>query len=922
MSRFFRKLLSLRNIILKPKTSPDFITEEQWSADFSKPKQARFVIKTESSYDAKLQRFGARHCLALGVKKNGCIAWTEAPEYRYRDQVINAAFRLDSHGGYAAAGIMFRMVDEKTYYSFLVSGKGYFRLDALRNGMPLPLIGWTELPGEAAMEIASEHAVDFTLIVHGAHIVILIRGHWAAELSDSSILEGIICFTAASYDVNKDTVDEGRPSALLFSPLPLAAVGPYTAEAFLESLTVESRISEVAALYEKWSESPEIHPKSRFALAETLTAMNQNSAALAQIRKAWETPGYKKMQKELLLAGRLALTLNLAKDAEEYISACFEENVDSPEGKEAITEMAKILYSGARYKELKDYCIEAVKIRGDDPVLRTFLGHAYWSLGENKKAAAAYDKAFDLDNKNGIPAKNAANVYEALGRKTEALERYLVSGKVFMNSGNYDDLGALVPRLLLLGADNRDAHALAGKWAFGVEDWKMAAEELDKAEKLEKKKRREKGDGSIPYLRALLLVREGKREEAAVLFKEAVSLEGNFALYRFKLAENRFLLTGDPDDKELCSNLDAAIALAPGDGWINNFAAQLCLKRGGLESASGYLENAARVLGEVPAIKVNRAELCRRRGEYDKALELLQKGGLDDPDGMLANCAGNILSAAGRFEEAGTHYIAALNKDPENIAYLTNRASCLIELERYGEADTILARIHDKEASPGVLELISYVASKKGEFFRAEAACRAALKMDPLHVPSLLSFCWILISLRKYAESEEVLKRLDSLTLSGADAARRGELRARLDSFLYETIPCGSCERSWKVLKDPPPSPALRLFAMPPDNLPAGSCPECGKTWCIGCAKKNIDESGRFICSGCGKALKLINQGLKQIIIEWAARDGLIQKKRGRPKGSKNKRTKFAPASAPQSFAPQPETQAVKRKRGRPPKKL
>ena len=159
---------------------------------------------------------------------------------------------------------------------------------------------------------------------------------------------------------------------------------------------MDSRHEEVATAYEKWSNTS-INPRSRFLLAETFTAMNQHNAALVQLKKAWETPGYQKTQKELLLAGRLAQVLGLNTEAESYISDCFQANVDSPEGKEALTDMAKILYAEERFSELLKYCEEAVKLKPQDPILMTFLGHAYWNFKEYMQAAAAYDKAFELE---------------------------------------------------------------------------------------------------------------------------------------------------------------------------------------------------------------------------------------------------------------------------------------------------------------------------------------------------------------------------------------------------------------------------------------------------------------------------------------------------------------------------------------------
>jgi tetratricopeptide (TPR) repeat protein len=273
----------------------------------------------------------------------------------------------------------------------------------------------------------------------------------------------------------------------------------------------------------------------------------------------------------------------------------------------------------------------------------------------------------------------------------------------------------------------------------------------------------------------------------------------------------------------------------------------------------------------VPAIRVNRGVLAFLRGSPEEALGILAAGRDEDPEGIMTNCAGNLLVRAGRYEEADEQYRKALVIAPDNTEYLGNRASCLIELGRYGEADTILARAHNLAPSPKILELISYVAFKKGEYARAESACRAALEMDSRHVPSLLSLGWIYSAQGRWEEVKEVISRLDFPELPPASLPRREELRKRLEEALTRHIPCASCGRGWHVPKDAPPAPPLRLFAMPPEDLPAGTCIECGKTYCIGCAKAHLDPDGRFICPECGKSLKLFDEGLKKILYDWAS---------------------------------------------------
>ncbi|MDR2102883.1 MAG: tetratricopeptide repeat protein [Treponema sp.] len=890
---FLKKLPLLRTLNARQKPSvPDEIVAEKWDADFSKPYHIRFDIKSETAYDANLRD----NALVLGLKKTNCIAWVEAPGYPYLDQVIDARFRLDPRGGYAAAGFLFRMADEGTYYALLISNRGYFRLDVLRNGMPFPLIGWTETPAapppeSPALDRAAprppvwwsraarkapkvpegrallgpgpaEGEVTLKIIAYGSHILLVINGSWAAELQDPTITSGELCFALASYGAK--------------SPEPPGTAGdrdPYTAAAFLDALSVESRITEVAACYEGWSENPDIAPQSRFRLAETFAAMGQPGPALAQLKKAWgEHPDYRRSPRELLLAGRLALALELPDEAEGYITTCLAEAPDSPEAQEAAIERAKILYAAGRFGELKSYGEAAATLRPQDAVLAAFLGHAYWNLKEYEKAAAAYDRAFELDGENGLLAKNAANVYEVLGRREEALERYLRGGRAFLRNDNYEDLGSLIPRLLSLGAAHWEARGLAGKWAFGIENWAMAEEELALAEKQRKKLRpRPPADPALIFLKGLLLLREGKRREALKLLDRAALLAPDYALFRFKAAENRFLLENNAEDPRLIGDLTVALELLPEDGWIRNFAAQIALQRGNLGEAAEHLEKALASLGDLPAIRVNRGVLTYLQGFPDQALEILTVPKEEDPEGIMANCAGNLLIRGGRYEEADAQYQRALAAAPDNTEYLNNRAACLIELGRYGEADAVLARAHSLGPSPEILELISYVASKKGEYARAESACQAALEIDNRHGPSLLSLGWIYKVQGRWEDLKGIISRLDTLELPPGALPRREELRQRLEEALTKHIACASCGRSWKVPRDAPPAPPIRIFAMPPDHLPGGTCISCGKTYCIGCAKERLDPEGRFICPQCGRPLKLLDEGLKKLLYDWAS---------------------------------------------------
>ncbi|MDR2053563.1 MAG: tetratricopeptide repeat protein [Treponema sp.] len=872
---------------------PDELSYERWTADFSNPEHIRFSIKSENSHDANMRKRGRGGALVLSLKKSGCLAWIENPLYRYADLVLEGRIHLDARGSYAASGFMFRMVDESTYYSALVSSKGYFRLDLVRNGNPLALIGWTEVPGGLPEAESGEGGQTFTLTIaaNGNRIVIAINSLWAAEVRDSAIPGGRICFMAASYETPASC--KTRPGEAAEAS-PGAESPSYTAEAFLEALTVESRIAEVEAAYGYWSaDDAPSDPQSHIRLAETFAAMGQPDAALEQIRLGWEkaagsAPGGDSAShrgaRELLLAARLALHLDRFAEAEEYADACLGLEGASAEKREAFIEKARLLYRTRRFAELKAHCETAAAGFGDDADLLFFLGHAFWELAEYDGAAAAYDRAFEADGTNGLAAKNAANVWELLGDREKALDRCLKAGRAFLAEGNYADLGTVVAKALALDADNWEVHALAGKWAFGIEDWAAAKAEFEEAERLRLRPPATADDAASPsvpphpdpalvFLRGLLLVREGKRAEALPFLEEVALLESGYPLFRFRLAENRFLLSGDAGDPKFRADLDAALSLDPENGWAHNLAAQAALARNDTEEAARRLDEALRLLGEEPAVRLNQADLLARQGRTEEALVLLDASPGEDPGGIMAHYAGNILFREGRFEEADAWYRRAIAASPGDTAYLHDRASCLIELNRLGEAEEMLTRAHSLGPTPAVLEQIAYVAAKKGEYPRAEAACNAALEMDAAYAPALLTLGAICAARFRWDETAAVLRRLDALSLDEGARRRRGELRARYEEAVTRLIPCASCGRVWRVSPPPEPVKAIRLFAMPPDELPAGTCPHCGKTWCIGCAKQFLDDSGRFLCPVCGRSLKLSDEGLKKLVCDWAERE-------------------------------------------------
>jgi hypothetical protein len=179
-----------------------------------------------------------------------------------------------------------------------------------------------------------------------------------------------------------------------------------------------------------------------------------------------------------------------------------------------------------------------------------------------------------------------------------------------------------------------------------------------------------------------------------------------------------------------------------------------------------------------------------------------------------------------------------------------------------------------------MLELIAFAAIKKGEYKRAEAAARSALEINPDHVPSLLQLGWVAAFTGKCDELDSILEQLEEIELTEEETQGFDDLDAWMNEALFRTVSCAACGISWDVKRDPGHVPPLKLYAMPPDDMPAGTCPGCGKTFCVGCRKEALDQSGRFVCPDCNKPLKLSDDGLKDILNTWAKEN--IKRKRNK----------------------------------------
>lgn len=402
--------------------------KEKWIEDFSGKDNSCFDIKPEIAYHACLQKGSLppgsgispkKSALFFGLKKKNFLAWLETEECVYTDQLVEAHFGLDSSGGYCAAGLMFRMDKQGSYYLALVSSKGYFRLDAVNNNVSRSLTGWIEAPVNA-------ENIRLGIIARADHLIFTLDGKWTAEIYDHTIPGGSLGFALASYcdsepgEIEDTIMKDG-----------------YTCSAWLYSLSLDSSAQAVETEYQKWSSGAEISLKSRMLLAGNLAALGRPGAAYEQILRAWEhrkeaarsvTATYSEMRTkdELLFAAQITLALGEFETAEKYIDLCLE--MCTTNGKSAavetaaLAEKAKILCSAGKFGDLAAFLpgyIAKTKAAGECtelPAQYALLGYAHQKLLNYRESAVAWDKALSLDKKNCLYAANAAKARKQSGR--------------------------------------------------------------------------------------------------------------------------------------------------------------------------------------------------------------------------------------------------------------------------------------------------------------------------------------------------------------------------------------------------------------------------------------------------------------------------------------------------------------------------
>lgn len=762
--------------------------------------------------------------LELRLKQGNLFAWSEAELYRYIDASVEAEFDKPETG---SAGLMLHMTDESSFVYVLVSAEGSVRLDAVFNGEPRVIVPWIACPW-----LAEVGSIVLTVVMRGSRYLILANGRWALEADDDSVEAGRLAFVARLGDV------------------PAASFR-------LRSLRVESRPLEVEVDFTRYGRVLVADDDQRRRVAEGLFSAEAWLPALLHTRKLSRRSNASPA--DIFMEAECLIRMNMFEEAETLLGACL---ATDPDFEPAREEHFNLMYLQGRYLSLKEALLADSERVSASPRLQNLLGHAQFNLGAWEEAATAYGSAADADPSMPIYRLNLAESLEKSGRKTDAAAAWLQAARSFFQQQAWNDAGACSTRLRELKYDATLLDSLDARVAYGRGDL-PGAERLFAA--LDKKKRL---DAPCALLYGLIRSSRGEREKALELFRLATVLDPEPPIYRFRLAEALFLL-GRREDDEFSDALESALERAPDDGWILNLEGLAALASARTDRAVEAFRLAAAVLPEAPEPAINLSHALAGSGRIDEALDAL--GSFSETDAAAANQRGNILVAAGRLEAAEAEFAraCALAADaraaPEHHSalpdYLTNLAGARIELGRWSDAEDSLRKALSIRQDARAMMLMGDVAQTYGDAMRAETAYRTILQDEPRNAPVLARLARSYLMRNRFKEAAKIAEELSSLASDEAIG-----IQSAIRAATTEELSCASCGRLWTCPKPVPHAPRTTLRGEPPAEAPAGSCPNCGKTFCVGCRSADLRE-GRFVCPECG-----VNLNLNDDRVRWLVR--------------------------------------------------
>jgi tetratricopeptide (TPR) repeat protein len=809
----------------RKKIEKDSIVGELWECQFSQKNKNRFELEDNKSLKTEIRD----ESLSLTAKKQNLFVWSVNNFYRYKDFVLDCLISIDMDNGHSAAGILFRYTDKLNYYYLMVSEDGFFRMDVVFNGTPRVLIPWTscnlESPGEIRIRI----------IVHGFSIALFLDDIWIGEIDDDTIDAGYIAFGGQNFSIKE---------AACFS---------------LSRIKIESRAVEVEISYHSQVKNGIIPAENRKKLAQRLFDSGQYGAVLIQIKKiSKENPTDAELS--FLLAKSLGMLCSYD-EALIALDSCVE--LSGKYNKDVVIEKSGLLYRMNKLLDLRDFMNSHPDVLNEESFLLNLMGNTEDGLGRFDIAVDFYRRACSMEPGNGVFRLNIARTLEKSGYTESSFEFYNEAALCFFRDENYDELTHVLSSMSRIKPDNREGRILEGKVLFDegrLEEAFLIFQRLVK-EGLE--------DTSVDFLYGIILREKGHREDALALFKSSAEKEEEYYPYWFRYAETMYLMGLSAGDIAL-----KAIDLEPDNPWAHNLYGLILLSENRGEEAKLRLSKALELEENSIDILINYSDAVASVDGIEAALSLF-KGGSEVPSAQ--NQLGNLLYDTGDYEKAENSYRKAVAGDSSNRNYKENLASALLKQDYILAAEEILSGLMENYQTSATLEMIAQVAFRKGEYKRADTSFIEAIKLEPGNFRILLNYGDFLFTRLDYKGAGEIAERVLSMPDVDGALVRKNEsddarhLLLKVKTALNDKHECSNCSRTWWVSKNIPVIDVVRLHGEPDGESPAGKCINCGKVYCVKCVIDHIRDS-RFVCPDCNEYLKLSENYLKYLAMEYANR--------------------------------------------------
>jgi tetratricopeptide (TPR) repeat protein len=224
--------------------------------------------------------------------------------------------------------------------------------------------------------------------------------------------------------------------------------------------------------------------------------------------------------------------------------------------------------------------------------------------------------------------------------------------------------------------------------------------------------------------------------------------------------------------EEAAASYRQALSIQPDFAEAHNNLGDVQLELGGLEDAAASFRRAIQIRPELAEAHQNLGKTLLRLGHYDDALVSCQRAVRLAPESAEAlNSLGNAFSRLGRFDEAITSFHNSLALKPHLAVAHANLANALRSTGRLDEAVNCyrLAVRIQPDFAPAYTELATALRLQRLTA-ESEAACREALRLEPESAAA----CVVLAELRadtgRFSEAEEYFKRAVSADPQSAEA--------------------------------------------------------------------------------------------------------------------------------------------------------